>query len=271
VTADRAFAAPDAVVARWIESLQHRHRRDLTPSEFLKAVRALSARYVERRSELGRRAAADSIGKRAAFAAYFAPLRFLTTVPIVAGLGATQLALELIHDLGCGTGAASSAWSLAMGGRVRLAGVDRDPWMVAEAQWTWRQLGLVGRARRDDLVRTAARLLGPAGRATPDAPRSGVVLGWVVNELDEARRADLLEVLRNAARPGPAILILEPIARSASPWWPEWAAALAPLGARADEWRSPAHLPVALRVIDDAAGFRREELTARSLFVPPTV
>jgi hypothetical protein len=69
--------------ADWIDTLQTRHRAALTSSEFLKAVRALSARYVERRSTLRDRSPLDSAGKRAAFAAFYAPLHFLTAREIV--------------------------------------------------------------------------------------------------------------------------------------------------------------------------------------------
>ena len=57
-------------VDAWVEALQVRHRANLTTPEFLKAVRALSARYVERRAELPDRSPIDSAGKRSAFAAF---------------------------------------------------------------------------------------------------------------------------------------------------------------------------------------------------------
>ena len=72
----------------WLAALQHRHRAALTSAEFLKALRALSVRYVERRSELRSRSPLDSAGKRAAFAAFYAPLHFVTTQEVVRALSA---------------------------------------------------------------------------------------------------------------------------------------------------------------------------------------
>jgi hypothetical protein len=53
----------------WIDRVIERHTQSMTRPEFLKAVRALSARYVEQRAALRDRSPLDSAGKRAAFAA----------------------------------------------------------------------------------------------------------------------------------------------------------------------------------------------------------
>ena len=100
-------------VAAWITKLQTTHRRSFSNSEFLRALRALSARYVERRDMLPDRSPLDSAAKRAAFAAFYAPLHFLIVARIVAAVGASRGGLGTIADLGCGTGAASAAWALA--------------------------------------------------------------------------------------------------------------------------------------------------------------
>jgi hypothetical protein len=63
------------------------------------------------------------------------------------------------------------------------------------------------------------------------------------------------------------VLVLEPIARSVSPWWPEWTARFTGAGGRADEWKLDATLPPRLRDIDRAAGFRRDALGVRTLLV----
>src|ERR1700759_673735 len=97
--------------AGWIEALQPRHRGAFTNPEFLKAVRALSARYVERRGELPDRSPLDSAAKRAPFAAFYGPLPFLTVARIVEALGLTGITAPSILDLGCGTGVASAAWA----------------------------------------------------------------------------------------------------------------------------------------------------------------
>ena len=97
-----------------------------------------------------------------------------------------------------------------------------------------------------------------------DEIRLGVILGWAVNELDADRRAALLPAVLALGRAGAVVLVVEPLARTPVPWWDEWAAAFVRAGGRADEWRFPADLPPALADLDEAAGFRREEITARS-------
>ena len=84
---------PDA----WLESLPARHAASMTRSEFLKAIRALSARYVERHGALPDRSPLDSAGKRAAFASFYAPLHFVTTQQIIASVG-TPPEVETIID-----------------------------------------------------------------------------------------------------------------------------------------------------------------------------
>lgn len=246
----------DARVARWIDQVIDRHTRGLTPAEFLKAVRALSARYVERRAELPRRSPIDSAGKRAAFAAFFAPLHLLTVLEVIRALRAVLPETSIVRDLGCGTGAAGAAWALAQTTPPRLEGVDRDPWALGEAAWNWRAFGFAHRTRRGDLATTAIASSAAAGAT------EAIVLGWSVNELPAAVRARWLASL--LARGGPA-LVVEPLARSAVPWWDEWADAAIARGGRADEWKFDAPLPAPLQRLDEAAGFRRDGLGARSL------
>jgi hypothetical protein len=69
------------------------------------------------------------------------------------------------------------------------------------------------------------------------------------------------------ARGGPA-LVVEPIARGAAPWWPDWARAIEKAGGRADEWRLAADLPAIVEKLDRAAGLDHAQLTARSLYLP---
>jgi hypothetical protein len=112
--------------------------------------------------------------------------------------------------------------------------------------------------------------------AGTDAGRSLLVFGWSVNELDRDARARLLDAVVTLVACGAGVLVLEPIARSVTPWWEDWARALvggnaapAGRGERQDEWRLAPHVPEPLRSMDAAAGFHRDELTARSLYVPP--
>ena len=50
---------------------------------------------------------------------------------------------------------AGAAWALGAGGTPVITGIDRHPWAVDEARWTYRQLGLHGQARTADAVRCA--------------------------------------------------------------------------------------------------------------------
>ena len=143
-----------------------------------------------------------------------------------------------------------------------LLGIDSHPWALAEARWNWGRLGLKGEARRSDLVTEAERL---ASRRAASVADTGLIAGWSVNELDDGKRRRLLVALVTLAKAGAAVLVIEPIARSAVPWWDEWAAAFTLIGGRADEWKFDAGLPPILAALDDAAGFRRRELAVRSL------
>jgi SAM-dependent methyltransferase len=258
----RAGAVAERVDA-WTSDLLARHAASLSRHELLKCIRALSARYVEARQEISTKAPADTAGKRAAFAAFFAPIHFFTVRAIVSSLPGTTDVTTLV-DLGCGTGAASAAWALDTGARV--TGVDRTGWTIDEARWNWRALGVQGRAERGDLVASADAL---ARRLDVRSARStAVLLAWAVNELAPPTRARLLAAIEAMASRGAMVLVIEPIARRVSPWWHEWLSALAPLGARDADWKVPAALPPPLAALDEAAGFRREVLTARTLLVP---
>lgn len=249
----------------WLAALLDRHMRALSRPEFLKAVRALSVRYVERRGEITRRSPTDSPGKRAAFSGFFTPLHFLTTRAIVRSLGAGSPAISTIVDLGCGTGAASAAWALEMAPTPMITGVDRQSWVLDEARWNWSCLHLQGRPRRANLV--DATLTIPRENSRQSREKTGIVIGWSVNELGEQDRRRLIERVALLIERGAAVLVIEPLARAVSPWWDEWARRLLPLGGRADEWKFPVALPPALAALDEAAGFRREHLGARSLYV----
>jgi len=257
------------MIDAWVQAAIDRHTRSLTRPEFLKAVRALSARYVERRAEITRRSPTDSAGKQAAFAGFFAPLHFLTARHVATALDLVSTPVDTIVDLGCGTGVTSAAWALAQEQRPRLRGVDRQRWALEEARWNWRQLGLEGVVACEPLTKTTASLVARA--ATRQAARPpGVCLGWVVNELDSGERTALLAGLETLASQGAAILILEPLSRAVSPWWDTWHERLRPAGARADEWKFDAALPSSLRDLDEAAGFDRTTLSARSLYLGPS-
>ena len=238
-------------------ALEQRHLADLRVPEVTRALRALSSAYVERRGGLSRGAPLDSAGKRAAFALYYAPLHFFTVRGIVEALGAAAPPPRTIVDLGCGTGAGGAAWAVAAGGTPRVMGIDRHPWAVAEARWTYRQLALQGDARQGDALR-----LPPLSRGM------AAVAAYTLNELSPDARGTLERKLLDAAAAGVRVLIVEPIARAITPWWADAAARVAAAGGRADEWRMAADLPPIVQLLAKAAGLNQRELTARSLYCP---
>jgi hypothetical protein len=269
---------PDQAFDDWMQALEERHLADLRVQEVTRALRALSSVYVERRGALQRGAALDSAGKRAAFALFYGPLHYLVTRHIVDAMGMTNDRTRVV-DLGCGTGAAGAAWAVALtkagsgrreaeapkaGGerreaesaQPRVLGIDRHPWAVAEARWTYRAMDLDGVARRED----AARVRLPGAHAA-------IIAAFTVNELADADRDNLLPRLMRAANEGAHLLVVEPIARSIGAWWDTWAAAIRDAGGREDTWRFDADLPERLRMFDRAAGLDHRVLTARSLYV----
>jgi len=246
----------DDAVSRWLAALEQRHLADFRLPEITRALRALSSAYVERRHAMQRGAALDTAGKRAAFSLFYAPLHFLTVRHIVRALGAQAPPPAAIVDIGCGTGVAGAAWAIESGAS-RVQGLDRHPAAVDEARWTYRQLGIEGTARQGDVARV--RL--PRGR-------TAVVAAYVLNELPSEARERVWRGMQAAASNGTRTLIVEPIARTVTPWWDDVAEEAVALGGRADEWRFAADLPPIVSTLDRAAGLNHRELTARSLYIP---
>lgn len=246
----------DDLIGSWLTALDQRHLASLTSSEVARALRALSSCYVERRGQLATGGALESAGKRAAFALFYAPLHFFVTRAIVRSIAGAAGDLREIVDVGCGTGSAGAAWSLESGTRIIL-GFDRHPWAVAEANWTYKQLGLHGRAAQRD-----------AGRIRLRGRRGTAVLGaYSINELADSARDALLNEMVAAHARGSRLLVIEPIARRTTPWWASWRDAFIGAGGRVDDWRFPADLPARQRQLARAAGLEPRELTARSLYL----
>lgn len=259
---------------RWLAALDERHLANLTQSEVTRALRALSSCYVERREKLASGGPLDSAGKRAAFALFYAPLHFLITQHIASALEAGA-GVERVLDLGCGTGSAGAAFvvqgsrftvqgcrftdhgSPVQGSQLRVQGVDRNAWAVAEANWTYRTLGVQGRAATGTIQKTPLH----AG------PGSAVLAAYAVNELPDADRDGLLPRLLDARRSGSRILIIEPIARRLNRWWDGWTDAFTAANGREDEWRFRVVLPPRQRSLARAAGLNPQELTARTLYL----
>jgi hypothetical protein len=242
--------------AAWLGALEARYLADLRPAEVGRALRALSSAYVERRGRLAQGAALDGAGKRAAFALFYGPLHFLVVRAVVRALGAAASPLDLIADLGCGTGVAGAAWALECSPRARIAGIERHPWAADEARWTCRTLGLDAEVRCGELSRVRV-----------PARASAIVAAYAVNELSDDARAALLREILAAHSRGTRALIIEPVAKSAVPWWPTWVAECAKAGGREDEWRFPLELPGITGRLGRAAGLDHRELTARSLYL----
>jgi len=245
----------------FLGELETRHLADLRFSEVTRALRALSSAYVERReSALADHKALDGAGKRAAFALYYGPLHFLLVQHIIKEIG-VALPAGTVIDLGCGTGVAGAAIATSTTPPLRVQGFDTHPWTLDEARFTYKSFGLHSDVRRAHAAKT---------RFPKDT--SIVVAAFVVNELKDADRTELLKNLIGNREPGAGnrdrrVLIVEPISQRISPWWDEWAGELTNMGGRADIWKARIDVPPLVRRLAKASGLRPEMLTARSLFV----
>src|SRR5260370_24002222 len=119
------------VLGSGLEALEARHLAELTFSECLRALRAVSSAYVERRARLSAGAALSGAGKRAAFALFYGPLHYLLVHHIVAALGAARDRTSMIVDLGCGIGAAGAAFAGSCS--AHPVGIDPHPLALREA------------------------------------------------------------------------------------------------------------------------------------------
>jgi len=246
----------DPALAGWLSALETRHLANLRPVEVARALRALSSAYVERRDRLGHGAALDGAGKRAAFALFYGPLHFLLIRAIVRAIPAAEGPLDLVVDLGCGTGVAGAAWAVECASRPRVLGLERHPWAADEARWTCRTLGVAADVRCVDIAKM---------RVPPRA--SAIVVAFTVNELADETRARLMRELLAFGARGTRVLVVEPIAKAIAPWWTGWKDTFVHAGGREDQWRFPAELPGIVGRLDHAAGLDHRELTARSLYL----
>jgi hypothetical protein len=245
----------------WLAAAEKRYLADLTGPELTRALRALSSCYVERRRKLATGDAIATAGKRAAFALFYGPLHFLTIREVAREvLGARPDDGPLkgggvprrVVDLGSGTGAAGAAWALGSGAAVD--GYDINPWAVGESGWTYRTLGLEGTAHRVSVDKVRF----------PKAP-ADILAAFVLNELPALVRDAMKSRLMAAARDGHRVLLVEPLARGAAPWWPDWERDVTAVGGHANEWRFRVELPDLVRRLDTSAGLDHRELTARTL------
>ena len=238
-------------------SLEARHLAELTFPEVSRALRALSSAYVERRAKLAAGVALSGAGKRAAFALFYGPLHHVLVDRIVRELPGALRNVPTLIDLGCGTGASGAAWANACVSRPRVVGVDRHPWVLAEAAATYRLFGLSAQTRQGD-IGTVSLPKGPAA----------ILAAFTVNELPDAGRDALLRRLLDRMSHGDRVLIVEPLAGFVARWWGEWRRAFEAAGGQADEWRFRVELPAIVRKLDRAAGLDHREVTGRSLWAP---
>lgn len=244
-----------------IEALRHRHLQELTFSEVRRALQALSSLYVQRRNKLTPHSAAGSTGKRAAFALFYGPLHFLLMQHITAALALGNRPLKHLFEIGCGTATPAAAWALSVNPKAIITGYDLNPWAVQEARWTLQTLKLTAHIHAKDITRLSM------DRLAADHPHSAILAAFVINELNDAQREKYLAQLMAAKKHGAQILIVEPIAKTISPWWDQWADTFIKAGGRADAWRFRVTLPPFLRDMDKAAGLNHRELKAKSLYV----
>lgn len=238
-----------------MQALERRHLADLQFPEVSRALRALSATYVERRSRLREGAALSGSGKRAAFALFYGPLHYLLLRAIATELPGASTVTGPLVDLGCGTGAAGAGWASACERPPVVHGLDRHSWAVAEATRSYGELGLSGRAVHGDVGRDRW----PVGRA--------YLAAFTLNELrDEVRRVVLTRLLECAMR-GAAVLVIEPLAKAVTPWWSAEVSPFVEVGGRTDEWRFSIPLPPLVAKLDRAAGLRHRDITGRSLWI----
>jgi hypothetical protein len=241
----------DEAVDHWVTDLEARQLSDLQFREVSRALRALSATYVERRERIKEGAALSGAGKRAAFAMFYGPLHFLLIREIVRTLELARPGPSAIVDLGCGTGVAGAAWASEQEQKPVVHGIDVSAWALGEAEHTWRAFGIPARARRADFATT----VWPKGR-------TALVAAFAVNELGIiARRSSnncLMAGTSRALEATPRIgrRTPRPCRRSVRPAWREVSSA----GGRADSGAPSASAPRAAR---PRCGPRSPRATAR--------
>ena len=236
----------------WIEKLFARWSKELTHQEIVRALKALTHDYVQRRTRL-RGKALDGRGKQAAFALYYGPRHFVITREVLAALDAPRESRTVI-DIGCGSGVAGAAWALHTGGNA--VGIELDPDVLREAGHTFKDLGVRGGGLRCHI----------AQYRWPKPPLD-IVAAFTINELDERDRERLWGDLSRQVRGGSRILIIEPLSTRITPWWQDWAQRVVELGGRADEWHLDADLPEPVFLLGKSAGLKPDKLGARTIWL----
>ncbi len=238
---------------RYIEALLARHLKDLRFGEVTRALRALSAGYVEKREEGGIARSLDGRGKRAAFALYYGATHFLAAQTLVRELGlGFESGRSSIVDLGCGTGVCGAAWALLSGGAPEVTGADRSSFALHEARWTYQTLRVKGETSRS-ITETLDRIRRP----------SGVVIGWTLNELDDEKRGLIAAKIVPWVAKGTRLLVIEPVSKRVAPWWDAWTANFPKDRCQVMEKRLRLDLPPKIALLARSAGLGTEETVVR--------
>ena len=254
IDASRAALSPEAArkFEPWLAAAVAR-QAPLSFTDLRKGVQGLSSRYVERRGDRAAIAEAlDGPARRGAFATYYAALHLLTAHGAARAAGLASATARIV-DLGAGTGACGIGVALAMRPHTpALHASDRSAWALGEAKATARAFDLAIRTRRATL---------PAALPRPN-PAELWSFGWVLNELDDGARHAALERIAAAVSAGTRVLVLEPLAGRAVPWWDAWVREGAS-GLRTAEVRWRAERPAWIAAMDRAARLDHSELGAR--------
>lgn len=252
---DRSSTVSSRTV-RYLDALIERHLKDLKFSEVTRALRALSAGYVEKREEGGIARALDGRGKRAAFALYYGAAHFLATEAVVRelNLGFDSGGRATILDLGCGTGVCGAMWALLCGSSTTVIGADRSSFALHEARWTYQTLRVKGETSRS-ITETLDSIRRP----------DGVVIGWTLNELDDLKREVIASKLLPWVAKGSRLLVIEPVSKRVAPWWDAWAARFPKGQCSVMEKRLRLRLPPKIALLARSAGLSTDETVLRLL------
>lgn len=250
-------------MSSFLEKLTERHLRDLKFGEVSRALRALSADYVEKRESGGLARALDGRGKRAAFALYYGATHFLAAQALVrefalafsaGGEGSRRTRPPSLLDLGCGTGVCGAAWSMESAIGVSIVGADRSSFALHEARWTYQALRLKGETSRSILqTLESAR------------PPDGIVIGWTLNELEEPVREAIAQHILPWVTRGSRLLVIEPVSKRVAPWWDEWTARFPKDRCVVAERRLRLDLPQQLSLLGRAAGLGVDATAVKAL------
>ncbi len=248
--------ATAARASRYLDALLERHLKDLKFSELTRALRALSAGYVEKREEGGLARALDGRGKRAAFGLYYGATHFLVTVALIRelDLGFAGAGRPTVLDLGCGTGVGGAAWALLSADPTLVIGADRSSFALHEARWTYQTLRVKGETSRS-ITQTLNSIRRP----------EGIVIGWTLNELDEAKRDLIAEGILPWVVKGSRLLVIEPVSKRVAPWWDEWTKRFPAHRCSVFEKKLRLDLPPKIALLARSAGLGTEAAAVRVL------